>query len=68
MSDTEVPFGKTIDEIIVDICEDCEVPIISNFPAGHGDYITTMPIGHEVTLVANQSERFIHIPESPVLK
>ena len=68
MSDNDVPFGKTIDEIILDICEDCQVPIISNFPAGHGAYISTLPIGHEVTLVANKDERYIKLVDSPVIK
>ena len=68
MSDTDVPFGKTVDEIVLDICEDYQLPIISNFPAGHGTYIATLPIGHEVTLVANQDERYIKLTDSPVTK
>ena len=66
MSDTDVPFGKSIDEIILDICDDVGVPIISNFPAGHGEYICTLPIGHSVRMVAQDNNNAVFIPESPV--
>ena len=38
MGDSTTPFGKTTDEIVLDVCGDLEIPIISNFPCGHGDY------------------------------
>ncbi len=66
MSDTDVPFGKSTDEIILDICEDIQAPIISNFPAGHGDYIATLPIGHDVTIIAKEQECQILIPQQAV--
>lgn len=65
MSDSKVPFGKSIDEIILDVCGDLDFPIISNFPCGHGDYQATLPIAHEVELRA-EDDPCILIPESPV--
>ena len=66
MSDTEVPFGKNVDEIVLDVCGDLDIPIISNFPCGHGDYQATLPVSHEVELHALEENPFILIPEPPV--
>lgn len=67
MSDSKVPFGKSIDEIVLDVCSDLDIPIISNFPCGHGDYQATLPVSHEVELHALLENPFILIPESPVV-
>ncbi len=66
MTDTKVPFGKTIDEIVMDVCSDLDIPIISNFPCGHGDYQVTLPVSHDVELNAPDDDPFIRIPDSPV--
>jgi len=65
MGDSGVPFGKTIDEIVLDVCRDLDFPIISNFPCGHGDYQATLPVSHEVELHAEEDPTIL-IPESPV--
>ena len=66
MGDSKTPFGKTTDEIVLDVCGDLEIPIISNFPCGHGDYQATLPISHEVEIHADEIDPHILIPESPV--
>lgn len=66
MSDTEVPFGKNTDEIVMDVCGDLDIPIVSNFPCGHGDYQATVPVSHEIELNALDDDPFIRIPDSPV--
>jgi muramoyltetrapeptide carboxypeptidase len=66
VGDTEIPFGKTVDEIVLDVCSDLDIPIISNFPCGHGDYQVTLPVSHAVELNALDDEPFIRIPDSPV--
>ena len=66
MGDSKTPFGKTADEIVLDICGDLDIPIISNFPCGHGDYQATLPISHEVEIHADEVNPHILIPESPV--
>jgi len=66
MGDTEVPFGKDIDGIVLDVCSDLDIPIISNFPCGHGEYQATLPVSHEVEIHANGQNPHILIPESPV--
>jgi len=65
MGDSKVPFGKTVDEIVLDVCSDLDIPIISNFPCGHGDYQATLPISHSVEIHADDDPSIL-IPESPV--
>jgi len=66
MGDSKTPFGKTTDEIVLDVCGDLDIPIISNFPCGHGDYQATLPISHEVEVHSSAEGSHILIPESPV--
>ena len=66
MGDSEVPFGKTVDEIILDVCGGLGVPIVSNFPCGHGDYQATLPVSHEIVLDASGADPCILIPEPAV--
>ena len=64
--DHDVSFGKTIDEIVLHVCEGLEIPIISNFPCGHGNYHATLPVLHPVELHADESDPYILILDSPV--
>lgn len=32
MGDSKTPFGKNTDEIVLDVCGDLDIPVISNFP------------------------------------
>ncbi len=61
MTDSDVRFGKNTDEIVLDICGDLDVPIVANFPCGHGDYQATLPISHEVTLDASADDPHIRL-------
>lgn len=66
MGDSEVPFGKNTDEIVLDVCSDLDIPIISHFPCGHGDYQATLPVSHQVEIHADSEDPYILIPLSPV--
>ena len=66
MKDTETPFGKTVDEIVIDVCGDLDIPIISNFACGHGRYQATMPISIPSRLQADGAIPTLEILESPV--
>lgn len=35
MKDSPVPFGKTSEKILFDLCGELNIPIFTNFPAGH---------------------------------
>jgi len=52
--DQDVAFERNTDEIVMDICGDLEIPIVSNFPCGHGTYQATLPISIPVELNAKQ--------------
>jgi muramoyltetrapeptide carboxypeptidase len=67
MSDTDVVFGKTTDEIILDVCGEFDFPIVSNFPCGHGMYQATLPVSHNIELHAMDDAPFILVPEPPVM-
>jgi len=66
MGDTQDPFGMDVDEIVLDVCAGLDVPVISNFPCGHGDYQATLPISHTVEIHAGD-DPYIQIHESPVV-
>ena len=57
--DQEARFGRNTDEIILDICGDLDIPIVSNFPCGHGKYQATLPIS--ITTEINTTKK-----ESPI--
>ena len=67
ISDTTDPFGKDTDEIVLDVCADLDIPIIANFPCGHGRFQATLPISHEVEIHASEGDAHILIPEPPVV-
>jgi len=52
--DQDVAFERNTDEIVMDICGDLEIPIVSNFPCGHDTYQATLPISIPVELYAKQ--------------
>ena len=55
MKDEDVPFDKSTDEIVMDICGKKDFPIVTNFPCGHGTYQATLPISLPVELQAGSS-------------
>jgi len=64
--DELVPFNKNTDQIVMDICNKLDIPIISNFPCGHGKYQCTIPISVPVELNATSSKPYIEILEDAV--
>lgn len=68
MKDEKIPFGKTTDEIVLDVCGDLDIPIVSNFPCGHGKYQATFPISIMAKLEAMSENTTLTLLESPVRK
>jgi muramoyltetrapeptide carboxypeptidase len=66
ITDREPSFGKTTDEIVMDICGDLEIPIISHYPCGHGTYQATLPLSIPVQLEATGTVPVLTLLESPV--
>lgn len=50
LQDTGRPFGFTLDDIIKEHTAGTSFPIIMNAPFGHGERLTTLPIGARATL------------------
>ena len=67
MKDYDNPFGKSTDEIVMNVCDDLDIPIISNFPCGHGIYQATLPISIPVQLDAESELPLLTLLESPVI-
>jgi len=67
MHDTDPLFGKNSDEIVMDVCSDLEVPIVTNFPCGHGKYQATLPISISAELDATTENPTLTILESPIV-
>src|SRR6185503_4380838 len=53
--DDTIPFGYTIDEIILQHCENTDFPIVMGFPFVHGNKQLPMPIGVRGILTASHS-------------
>ena len=50
MNDNTIPFGKTAQEIVLDVCNEYDFPICFNFPAGHIDDNRALILGRVVEL------------------
>ncbi|MBL6449720.1 LD-carboxypeptidase [Fulvivirga sp. 29W222] len=50
MKDTQIPFGKSVLDLIADHFKDLDIPVAYNFPVGHEAKNLAIPIGREVRL------------------
>ncbi len=50
MNDHIIPFGKTIEEIVLDLTSEYNFPILFNFPAGHTNDNRALILGKEVIM------------------
>ncbi|MFQ6608016.1 MAG: LD-carboxypeptidase [Fidelibacterota bacterium] len=66
IEDEEIPFGKSIDEIVLDVCGDGDYPIISNFPCGHDRHLATLPLRIPARLEADVSSVSFRLLEPAV--
>ena len=66
MKDQEIEFGRNTDQIILDICGDLDIPIISNFPCGHGKYQATLPLSLNAEIDTSNKEAMVTILDSAV--
>lgn len=55
IKDTEIPYGKTVEEVIAEIVSPYSYPVCFNFPAGHIDDNRALILGHNASLSVNSS-------------
>ena len=55
MNDNTIPFGKTSEEMILEICAAYDFPIVFNFPAGHLEDNQALIMGREVELEVDKT-------------
>jgi muramoyltetrapeptide carboxypeptidase len=56
MEDTDVPFGKTIEELISEQVVNLGIPVAFNVPIGHIPNNQAVVVGRTVTLTVNQTK------------
>ena len=55
MKEQEISFGKSTDDIVMEICGALDIPIVTNFPCGHGKYQATLPISLPIELEVDET-------------
>lgn len=50
------PFGFTLEEVISEHLEGLDIPIIMNAPFGHGERLSTLPVGQHTRLRASNGD------------
>ena len=60
MNDNDIPFGKTVYEMILEICEGYDFPIVFNFLAGHIEDNRALIMGREVILEVNNKKAILN--------
>ena len=53
LKDNQIPFGKTVDEMALELVGDAGIPIVADFPCGHGSRQMTLPIGRPARLACD---------------
>ena len=50
MKDLDIPYGKSVEEIIFDSIEEYDYPVVFQFPAGHSQDNFALKIGMEISM------------------
>ena len=59
MHDNDIPFGQSVEEIILSICDDYNYPIVFNFPAGHIKDNRALILGRNAELIISKTETIL---------
>jgi muramoyltetrapeptide carboxypeptidase len=55
MKDKEIPYGKTIEEIIFEAVDEYDFPVAFQFPAGHGENNFALKLGAEISMEVTET-------------
>ena len=53
LKDNAIPFGATVEAMALEQLGDADIPIVANFPCGHGRRQMTLPIGAHARLACS---------------
>lgn len=56
MNDHQIPFGKSAHEIIQDLTEDFDFPVVFGYPAGHVENNVTLKMGMEMEVLIEEDK------------
>lgn len=56
IKDTEIPYGKGVEEVIAEVVSSYKYPVCFNFPAGHIDDNRAIILGSKASLSVKESE------------
>jgi len=62
MKDNDTPFGKSVEEIILDSVKEYDFPVAFNFPAGHAKENFALKMGSKISLTINDQTTIINQP------
>ena len=54
LKDSDTPFGRTVEEMVLEHCGDGAFPIVKDFPTGHAPANLTLPIGATARIEAGE--------------
>jgi muramoyltetrapeptide carboxypeptidase len=66
MKDQEIGYERNSDQIILDICGDLNIPILSNFPCGHGKFQSTLPLSINTEIDTKNKEMPVTLIDNAV--
>ena len=67
ITEDKIQVGRDLDEIVLDLCEGTDFPIVAEFPCGHSARLVTIPIGCSADLYAGEQGVRIGLEEAPVI-
>ena len=67
IKDNNIPFGKDIDGMVLDIVGNTTFPIVTNFPCGHNKNQMTIPISVMARLECDENSANLAMPEPAVV-
>ncbi len=60
LKDTEIPYGKNLEEIVLEHTKNLNIPVAFDFPAGHIDDNRALIFGKEINLEVGEKEVLVY--------
>ena len=66
ITENKIQLGRDLDQLVLEVCDGTDFPIVADFPCGHGSRLLTMPIGCPAHLTATEDGVDLALEEAPV--